>query len=60
MRAGRAAPGILALLDLAGRVYSRLLYSSYAADDLPRVDLGGRRSIKKKNTKKVPGSGEPT
>ena len=28
-----------------------LLYTSDAADDLLCVDLGGRRSIKKKNTK---------
>src|SRR5665811_1783021 len=28
-----------------------LLYTSDAADDLTRVDLGGRRIIKKKNTK---------
>ena len=27
-----------------------LLYTSDAADDLPCVDLGGRRSLKKKNT----------
>ena len=27
-----------------------LLYTSDAADDLPCVDLGGRRIIKKKNT----------
>ena len=27
-----------------------LLYTSDAADDLPRVDLGGRRFIKKKHT----------
>ncbi len=29
-----------------------LLYTSDAADDLIGVDLGGRRIIKKKNTKK--------
>eukprot|EP00831_Metopus_contortus_P063665 TRINITY_DN56282_c0_g1_i1.p2 TRINITY_DN56282_c0_g1~~TRINITY_DN56282_c0_g1_i1.p2 ORF type:complete len:117 (-),score=40.81 TRINITY_DN56282_c0_g1_i1:35-385(-) len=29
-----------------------LLYTSDAADDTPCVDLGGRRIIKKKNTKK--------
>src|SRR5665811_1394428 len=31
-----------------GRLYNCLLYTSDAADDLTRVDLGGRRIIKKK------------
>ena len=30
-----------------------LLYTSDAADDLPCVDLGGRRIIKKKNKKHI-------
>ena len=30
-------------------IYFCLLYTSDAADDLPCVDLGGRRIIKKKN-----------
>ena len=32
--------------------YPCLLYTSDAADDLPCVDLGGRRSIKKKKKQK--------
>src|SRR5665811_2595942 len=37
--------------DLAVRALACLLYTSDAADDLTRVDLGGRRIIKKKKTK---------
>ena len=36
-------------VDHGDRRVGCLLYTSDAADDLPRVDLGGRRSIKKKN-----------
>src|SRR5659263_366084 len=35
-----------------GKVFSCLLYTSDAADDLLCVDLGGRRIIKKKKKKK--------
>ena len=37
----------------AGRHATCLLYTSDAADDLLCVDLGGRRIIKKKTTKKT-------
>ena len=37
--------------SFASRFRSCLLYTSDAADDLPCVDLGGRRSIKKKKHK---------
>ena len=37
---------------LTGLTRSCLLYTSDAADDLPCVDLGGRRLIKKKQTHK--------
>src|SRR5665811_2625971 len=44
---------LLQLIDAASDGYlSCLLYTSDAADDLTRVDLGGRRIIKKKNNKK--------
>ena len=39
-------------LDIQGKPYACLLYTSDAADDLLCVDLGGRRLIKKKNTSK--------
>ena len=35
--------------NIQGKPYPCLLYTSDAADDLTRVDLGGRRIIKKKN-----------
>eukprot|EP00831_Metopus_contortus_P026829 TRINITY_DN22715_c0_g1_i3.p2 TRINITY_DN22715_c0_g1~~TRINITY_DN22715_c0_g1_i3.p2 ORF type:complete len:131 (-),score=26.32 TRINITY_DN22715_c0_g1_i3:39-431(-) len=38
-------------LCYSARLYDCLLYTSDAADDTPCVDLGGRRIIKKKNTK---------
>src|SRR5665811_2626579 len=40
-----------AVMALASRILVCLLYTSDAADDLTRVDLGGRRIIKKKNIK---------
>src|SRR5665811_1859385 len=46
--------GDLALVPDPGYpVYACLLYTSDAADDLTRVDLGGRRIIKKKKKKKI-------
>src|SRR5665811_1595065 len=36
--------------------YACLLYTSDAADDLTRVDLGGRRIIKKKKKKQIKSS----
>ena len=39
--------GPIAVIDV---IYGCLLYTSDAADDTPCVDLGGRRTIKKKNT----------
>src|SRR5665811_2594869 len=44
---GRSVSG-----DIEARIWSCLLYTSDAADDLTRVDLGGRRIIKKKKKKK--------
>src|SRR5665811_1844715 len=38
-------------LPIAPSTYYCLLYTSDAADDLTRVDLGGRRIIKKKKQK---------
>ena len=40
---------------LAHASYTCLLYTSDAADDLLCVDLGGRRTIKKKKTKRTKG-----
>ena len=37
------------LLNLTDKLVGCLLYTSDAADDIPCVDLGGRRIIKKKN-----------
>ena len=44
---GRRVRGGRALVE--ARVTDCLLYTSDAADERPRVDLGGRRIIKKKN-----------
>ena len=42
--------GVVALV-LVGHVWACLLYTSDAADERSSVDLGGRRIIKKKNTR---------
>src|SRR5665811_2550535 len=41
-------PGAAPLIDLLKHDTTCLLYTSDAADDLTRVDLGGRRIIQKK------------
>src|SRR5665811_2593144 len=50
---GSAATAAAISAGACGRTsWSCLLYTSDAADDLTRVDLGGRRIIKKKKKKK--------
>ena len=49
---GQGAPG--GSRAARGWCWRCLLYTSDAADDLPCVDLGGRRIIKKKKTNKSP------
>ncbi len=44
----RAVGGRLALAELVALFWHCLLYTSDAADESSRVDLGGRRIIKKK------------
>src|SRR5665811_2636750 len=63
-----ASPGLGAILDAFviagvkvevlclthGQAWTCLLYTSDAADDLTRVDLGGRRIIQKKKKSTIP------
>ena len=51
MRASNYPQLMPALPDTFKTAYNCLLYTSDAADDLTRVDLGGRRIIKKKKKK---------
>ena len=51
-------PGFVGRFQQEARIIAKLehclLYTSDAADDLPCVDLGGRRIIKKKNNITAP------
>ena len=44
----------VAIMESYGMIRTCLLYTSDAADDLPCVDLGGRRLIKKKKNTTTP------
>ena len=46
----KAGIDVIHVTGRASRPCTCLLYTSDAADDLPCVDLGGRRIFKKKNT----------